>query len=138
MLEFSNVDGVRRGPNLNQNIATVQVVLHESTGVIDMHNTRLRSIRDGSGMTQGIQNATGSIAHTTINASRFFNSAFQSFRFTPSTLTPSYAWSPVASIISGATSDNALATPLSTTTCSAIYQRLYNRRQCNGSSRGTY
>ncbi|MFM7766928.1 MAG: GEVED domain-containing protein, partial [Bacteroidota bacterium] len=97
-----------------------QIHLYESTNVIEIHTTQMTN--DGSNHTQGIENATGSLANAVPgrNAS-LWNGALDAYRFTPDPgITFTYA-GPVTYSWSGtngfsASTQNATDNPQVTTT----------------------
>ncbi len=101
------------------NAVTAQLVLYETTNVIEMHITRIDN--NNSNMTQGIENAAGNgglFVQGRNNQS--FSSSNEGFRFSPVPgppipTAPIYSWSP-SNTLSNSTIFNPLASPATNTT----------------------
>lgn len=97
---------------------TAQVVLHETTNIIEMHVTRIDN--NNSNMTMGIENASGNSGlFISGRNNESFSSSTEGFRFTPVPgpaipSAPSYNWSPSATL-SNSTIFNPIATPATNT-----------------------
>lgn len=94
-----------------------QIVLHETTNIIEIFSTNIQPHPFSNPVTQGIENGGGTIGYTPpgLNAS-VFTAVNNAWRFTPQlTFLPSYAWSP-NSQISATNTQNVIVSPSSTTT----------------------
>lgn len=93
---------------------TVQAILHETTNIVELHITS--AVSNGSGITIGMENATGTIGHAIPNGN-FVVDTFNNvaYSFTPVTTGPFYNWTPAASL-SATDVVNPVATPVTTTT----------------------
>jgi gliding motility-associated-like protein len=93
---------------------TAQVVLHETTNVIEMHITRIDN--NNTNMTMGIENASGNSGlFISGRNNQSFTSSNEGFRFNPVPgpaipSAPTYNWSPSATLSNG-TIFNPIATP---------------------------
>jgi gliding motility-associated-like protein len=93
---------------------STQLVLYETTNVIEMHVTRIDN--NGSNMTMGIENAAGSSGlFISGRNNESFSSSNEGFRFTPVPgpaipLSPTYSWTP-SNTLSSSTIFNPIATP---------------------------
>lgn len=103
-------------------VATVQAILYEGTNIIELHNTRINQNSFFSQVTQGVENATGTVGTPVPgrNATAF-TAINDAFRFRPATTTIvapiTYTWSP-ATGLNSSTISNPIASPTSTTTYS--------------------
>ncbi len=99
---------------------TAQAVLYESTNVIELHITSVSSSSIINNFTIGIENATGTIAHTPAGTNASSTTVTNtSYRFTPRTNNPLYTWTPANGLVS-ATITNPTATVNTTTTYTAV------------------
>lgn len=69
--------------NTGDPIVDVQVILYETTDVIEMHVTKIET--DGFGMTQGLENQDGTVGYATTDSTNDFSFTQDSvaYRFTP-------------------------------------------------------
>ncbi|MBL0053838.1 MAG: S-type pyocin domain-containing protein [Bacteroidetes bacterium] len=121
-IDFFNLTSPNRFVLRYNNVATFsstgtvsgQIILYESGGIIEIHNTSITT--GGTSQTQGVENATGTIAAAVSgrNASAW-NATGDAFRFqVPATSSLLYAWSPSAGLSSTSIS-NPMAQPIGTT-----------------------
>lgn len=94
---------------------TVQAILYEGTNIIEIHNTNVQN--DGGGMTQGIENANGTIGYPIPGSNDVpFTAVNTAYRFVPQvTFLPTYNWAPTPTL-SSTNTQNTIATPNSNTT----------------------
>ncbi len=93
--------------------ADVQIILFETTNVIEIHTTSCTNTVDSKA--QGIENSTGTIASvaTARNNTATWTDMPDAFRFTPENI--NFTWSPAAGL-NTTTGATVIATPASTTT----------------------
>ncbi|MGG9960174.1 T9SS type A sorting domain-containing protein [Ferruginibacter sp. SUN106] len=93
--------------------ANVQVILYETTNVIEIHTTNCTNT--AANKAQGIENSTGTIAAvaTGRNNTASWTGMPNAYRFTPDNIT--YSWSP-ATGLNTTTGATVIATPANTTT----------------------
>jgi gliding motility-associated-like protein len=94
-----------------------QIVLHETTNIIEIFSTNIQPHPFSNNVTQGIENAGGTVGYGVPgrNAS-IFTATNDGWRFTPQlTFLPTYAWSPNTQI-SATNTQNVTVSPLNTTT----------------------
>ncbi len=89
VVEYSNIQHFGGG-----NPVTGQIQLYESTNNIEIHNDAVNA--DGGGNTQGIENATGSLATTSHNSQGNWTETNSAYLFQPpyDLTTINYTWSP--------------------------------------------
>lgn len=112
VVEFANVPHYYLGDEV-----TVQVILYETTNVIEIHTTSMPGNPAGfwAPHTMGIENADGSQAVVVPgrNANNSWTAALDAWRFTP--ISYVYSWTPAASL-DNPFAANPLATPQTNTT----------------------
>ncbi len=93
--------------------ANVQVILYETTNVIEIHTTSCTNTAVAKA--QGIENSTGTVASVSTgrNNTTTWTGTPNAFRFTPDNIT--YSWSP-ATGLNTTTGATVIATPAATTT----------------------
>jgi len=93
--------------------ANVQVILYETTNVIEIHTTSCTNTAVAKA--QGIENSTGTVASVSTgrNNTTTWTGMPNAFRFTPDNIT--YSWSP-ATGLNTTTGATVIATPAATTT----------------------
>ena len=108
MIDYSNIKFFSGTATAN-----VQVILYETTNVIEIHTTSCTNTAVAKA--QGIENSTGTVASVSTgrNNTTTWTGMPNAFRFTPDNIT--YTWSP-ATGLNTTTGATVLATPAATTT----------------------
>ena len=108
VIDYSNLKFLSSGGT-----ADVQVILYETTNIIEIHTTSCSNSTEGKA--QGIENSTGTVASvaTGRNNTTTWSGMPNAYRFTPDNI--SFTWSP-ASGLNTTTGATVIASPASTTT----------------------
>jgi len=117
VLEFTNVVF----DNTNNGSVTVQVVLYEQNGVIEINNINIDN-QSASTITQGIENSTGTVGYSIPGSNNVgFSSSNVSYQFIPNVIPTnvSYEWSPNYNI-TNIVGDTVTVYPLRTQTYEVI------------------
>ncbi|MCP4442458.1 MAG: T9SS type B sorting domain-containing protein [Aureispira sp.] len=103
---------------------TSQVILYETTNVVEIHNTDVQN--DGGGMTQGIENATGTLGFAVPGRNDIaFTATNDAYRFAPKTYGPFYNWTPA-----GFVTDNTISNPYAIPSAPTTYNVVVSDGEC--------